>query len=67
MEIEDNAMKRTILGYDSLTLEGAVVELKSTLTLNAKTTGAMLLKAANFDVYATVAVKIAANGVIKLG
>ena len=66
-EIEDNAMKRTILGYDSLTLEGAVVELKSTLTLNAKTTGAMLLKAANFDVYATVAVTIAANGVIKLG
>ena len=66
-EIEDNAMKRTILGYDSLTLEGAVVELKSTLTLNAKTTGAMLFNAGNFDVEATIAVRIMAKGLIKLG
>ena len=66
-ELEDNAMKRTIVGYASVTLEAPEVELKSTLKLNAKTTGAMLLTAANFDVYATVAVKIAANGVIKLG
>ena len=66
-ELEDNAMKRTIVGYASVTLEAPEVELKSTLSLNAKTTGAMLLKAANFDVYATVAVTIAANGVIKLG
>ena len=66
-EIEDNAMKRTILGYDSLTLEGAVVELKSTLTLNAKTTGAMLFNAGNFDVEANIAVRIMAKGLIKLG
>ncbi|RLS31412.1 MAG: hypothetical protein DWH80_08125 [Planctomycetota bacterium] len=66
-ELEDNAMKRTIVGYASVTLEAPEVELKSTLKLNAKTTGAMLLTAANFDVDATIAVRIMAKGLIKLG
>ena len=66
-ELEDNAMKRTIVGYVSITLEAPEVELKSTLTLNAKTTGAMLFNAGNFDVEATIAVRIMAKGLIKLG
>ena len=66
-ELEDNAMKRTIVGYASVTLEAPEVELKSTLTLNAKTTGAMLFNAGNFDVEATIAVRIMAKGLIKLG
>jgi len=59
--------QRTIEGGVSITLEAPVVELKSTSTLNAKTTGAMLLQAANFDVEATVAVRIMAKGLLKLG
>jgi len=66
-ELEDNALKRTILGYASVTLEGAEVELKSTLSLNAKTSGTMLLTAANFDVNALISVRIAAKGLLKLG